>query len=57
MNEVQRMILEMNSPYNDGFTTFAYKQKLLLIKNAIDKALELALTHVGEDEWIKENIK
>ncbi len=57
MNEVQRMIIEMNSPYNDGFTTFAYKQKLLLIKNAIDKALESAPTHVGEEEWIKENIK
>jgi hypothetical protein len=55
--EIEDMGREMKSPRNDGFTTLYYKQKLLLIKQAVEIALENAPHHVGEDEWIAENIK
>jgi hypothetical protein len=53
---IQMYSIEMKSPYNDGWNSFAQKQKLLKISWAVEKALQNAPTFVGEDEWLAENM-
>ena len=58
LNSIQHgiwsMRAEMNSHYNDGFTTWPIKQDLYRLKWLIDESLEQASTYVGETEWLKE---
>ena len=53
---IQMYSIEMKSPYNDGWTSFAQKQKLLQISWAVERALQNAPTYVGENEWLEENM-
>ena len=58
LNSIQHgiwsMRAEMNSAYNDGFTTWPIKQDLYRLKWLIDESLEQASTYAGETEWLKE---
>ena len=54
--DIEDMGRELSSPYNDGFTTFEIKKKLYEIKWAVDKQLERGPNHIGEPEWLEENI-
>lgn len=58
LNSIQHgiwsMRAEMNSPYNDGFTTWPIKQELYRLKWLIDESLAKASTYAGEDEWLNE---
>ena len=47
-------IIEMNSPYNDGYLAWGIKQDLYLLKFMLDKVIADAPTFVGEDEWLKD---
>jgi hypothetical protein len=40
MSQVHSMIREINSPYNDGFTSWGIKQDLYLIKFLVDDAMK-----------------
>lgn len=50
---IEKMNMEMRSPYNDGFTQLHYKNKLLLIKEAVDKALNNAPVFADEEHYIE----
>lgn len=56
LNEIELMGIELCSPHNDGFTTWDIKKQLYLIQDRINKIMERAPTHVGEQEWLDENI-
>lgn len=54
-DEIDRCGREMISPYNDGFTSFYNKQKILETMWACEYWLKRSPTFVGEDEWVAEN--
>ena len=47
--------VELNSPYNDGFTTFEIKKDLYKLKWMLDAIMKDAPTFSGEDEFLKEH--
>ena len=53
--EIEKYGHEMISPYNDGFTAFHYKQKIMETLWACEYWLSKSPEFVGEDEWIAEN--
>jgi len=54
--QIQEYAMEMNSSYNDGWTSMHYMQKLFEIKWAVDKALSVYPEIQGMDKWIEENM-
>jgi len=53
LNQIQKMAIEMKSNYNDGYTQLYYKNKLLLIKEELDRALKNAPTFQDEEKYIE----
>ena len=53
-SQIRKAIIEMNSPYNDGYLAWGIKQDLYLLKFMLDNVLANAPTFVGEEEWLKE---
>lgn len=53
-SQIRKAIIEMNSPYNDGYVAWGIKQDLYLLKFMLDKVIADAPTFVGEDEWLKD---
>lgn len=49
--------VEINSPYNDGFSTWPLKQDLYRLKWLIDEILNDSPTYTGEDEFVAEHSK
>lgn len=49
--------VELNSPYNDGYTAFEVKKDLYKLKWLVDEILKESSTFSGEDEWLQENSK
>lgn len=49
--------VELNSPYNDGYTAFEIKKELYKLKWLINDIMKDSPTFSGEDEWIQENEK
>jgi len=49
--------VEINSPYNDGFTSWHLKQDLYKIKWLVDEIIRTSPTFAGEDEFVNENSK
>jgi hypothetical protein len=47
--------VELNSPYNDGFTTFEIKKDLYKLKWMLDAIIKDSPTFSGEDEFLKEH--
>lgn len=47
--------VELNSPYNDGWTQWGLKQDLYKIKWLVDAILKDSSTFVGEEEFLREN--
>jgi len=56
-SQLQRMSIELNSSYNDGWTSWMIKQDLYLIKFELDRILENSPTFTGEEEFLKEHEK
>ena len=54
--DIQKYSMEMKSPYNDGWTSMHYLQKLFEIKWAVDRALDGYPDIVGMDQWVDENM-
>ena len=54
INNVEELIRECKSPYNDGFTTFEYKKTLYIILQMIEKEMPSLPTYYGEYEWLAE---
>mgnify|MGYP001240575316 CR=1 FL=1 len=49
--------IELNSPYNDGYTAFEVKKELYKLKWLIDEILKESSEFSGELEWIEEHSK
>lgn len=49
--------VEINSPYNDGYTAFEVKKDLYKIKWLIEEILNDSAYLSGEDEWVEEQSK
>ena len=50
--EIAKAMIEITSPYTDGFTGWGHKQRLLQLKWYLDAQLERCPTYAGEEEWI-----
>jgi hypothetical protein len=51
---LSKALLEVNSPYNDGITSFEIKKDLYKIKFFLDEQLSKASKFQGEEEFLKE---
>jgi hypothetical protein len=53
---VRTALVEINSPYNDGFTGFACKQELYQLKCWIEDGYNSLPTFSGEETWEQQRI-
>jgi hypothetical protein len=49
-------LVEIASPYNDGWTSSSCKQELYLLKCWLDDEYRRLPTFVGEDAWEQERV-
>jgi len=56
MSQVRRMIGEIRSPYNDGFTGLTCKHELYLLKCFIDDQYNDLPKFGGEEEWEQQRL-
>lgn len=54
---VNRALLEINSPYNEGFTAWHMKQELYQLYFHLRKRIKESATFAGEEEWLEEHFK
>jgi hypothetical protein len=55
-HQVGRMITEIRSPHNDGWTASGCKQELYQLKCYIEDAYKDLPTFVGEEKWEQERL-
>jgi hypothetical protein len=55
-NQIGRMITEVSSSYNDGWTASGCKQELYQLKCYIEDAYKDLPTFVGEEKWEQERL-
>lgn len=48
---IQRCMVEIRSPYNDGWTSSACKHDLYLLKSWLDAEYQRLPYFTGEDKW------
>jgi ABC-type phosphate/phosphonate transport system ATPase subunit len=53
-SQIHALAREVQSPYNEGFTSFELKKDLYQIKEVLDTALRRCPTFHGEQEWLTE---
>lgn len=53
---IRTSLLEIRSPYNDGFTASGCKQELYQLKCWLEDQYNSLPTFVGEDKWEQERI-
>lgn len=56
MSQIRRMIGEIHSPYNDGYTGMACKQELYQLKCFIEDQYQDLPKFSGEEEWEKQRL-
>jgi hypothetical protein len=56
MTQIRRLIGEIRSPYNDGYTGMACKQELYQLKCFIEDAYQDLPKFTGEEEWEKQRL-
>jgi hypothetical protein len=54
--DVRRCIVEISSPYNDGWTQMSCKHQLYQLKCLIDEEYSKLPVFVGEEIWEQERI-
>lgn len=54
--QIGRMITEIRSPYNDGWTASSCKQELYQLKCYIEDAYKDLPTFAGEEKWEQERL-
>ena len=55
-NQIGRMITEIRSPYNDGFTASYCKKDLYMLKLWLEDEYKRLPTFVGEEAWEQERV-
>lgn len=53
---IRRSISEIQSPYNDGWTSEACKHDLYLLKSWLDEEYSRLTRFPGENEWEKKRL-
>jgi hypothetical protein len=53
---IMRILGEINSPYNDGFTSSYCKQDLYMLKCWLDEEYNKLPTFAGEEQWEQERV-
>jgi hypothetical protein len=53
---IRTSLVEISSPYNDGFTSAACKQELYQLKCWLEDEYARLPTFYGEDKWEQERI-
>jgi hypothetical protein len=53
---IRKSLLEIGSPYNDGFTSSYCKKDLYLLKCWLEDEYQKLPTFVGEDKWDQERM-
>lgn len=54
--DLSRMMAEVASPYNDGFTSAEIKKDLYDIKCFLDERYPKLPTFAGEEDWEKQRV-
>ena len=55
-SDLSRMMAEVSSPYNDGFTGAEIKKDLYEIKCFLDERYKTLPRFAGEEEWEKQRV-
>ena len=55
-SEIRRCIVEINSPYNDGWSQMACKHQLYQLKCLLDDVYDTLPQFVGEEKWEQERL-
>jgi hypothetical protein len=55
-NAIGKVLGEIHSPYNDGFTSSYCKKELYVLKCWLEDEYNRLPTFVGEEEWEQERI-
>jgi hypothetical protein len=53
---IQDSLIEIHSPYNDGWTSSSCKQELYLLKCWLEDEYRRLPTFVGEEAWEQERL-
>ncbi len=54
-SQIHSLLRECNSPYNDGFTAWGWKQDLLILQQLINDAVRSSPNFGDmEEQWLKE---
>lgn len=54
-SQIRKAVVEMNSPFNDGYMAWGIKQDLYILKFMLDDVLENAPSFDKKEEiWLKE---
>ena len=56
MSQIRRLIGEIRSSYNDGYTSMACKQELYQLKCFIEDQYQDLPKFTGEEEWEKQRL-
>ena len=54
--EIGKSLIEISSPYNDGWTSSSCKQELYLLKCWLDEEYSKLPKFVGEEKWEQERL-
>jgi hypothetical protein len=54
--EIGKSLIEISSPYNDGWTSSSCKQELYQLKCWLDDAYRKLPTFVGEEKWEQDRL-
>lgn len=55
-SQLRRLVTEINSPYNDGFTASTCKQDLYRLKCLIDDLYNSTPKFAGEEAWERDRV-
>jgi hypothetical protein len=53
---VRKSLVEIHSPYNDGFTSRSCKHELYMLKCWLEDEYKKLPTFAGEEEWEQERL-
>jgi hypothetical protein len=53
---IRTCLIEIHSPYNDGWTSSACKQELYVLKSWLEDEYMKLPTFVGEEKWAQDRL-
>jgi hypothetical protein len=56
LSTIRTCLVEIHSPYNDGWTASACKQELYVLKSWLEDEYAKLPTFVGEEKWAQDRL-